>query len=242
MIELPLVFLGGLLGSSHCIGMCGGFVLAIGGSAASSRAILSRQLVYSAGRLFTYSLAGALAGFGGFWLSRRLTLLQGAQGLLSVAAGLLLVSQGLLAVGILPARFRATRHTCLTGAAFGTLLTSPHLSTVFVAGLLTGLLPCGLVYAYLALAASTGQMATAATLMAVFGAGTVPIMVLTGCGASLLTLAARRRLLRLAAWCVVLTGLVSLGRGAFGLYHVQTSDKPGACPLCTEPVGVPISR
>ncbi len=55
MIELPLVLLGGLLGSSHCIGMCGGFAISIGlGNRRLSSHVL-RQLVYSSGRVFTYA-------------------------------------------------------------------------------------------------------------------------------------------------------------------------------------------
>ena len=46
MIELPLVFLGGLLGSAHCVGMCGGFALSIGLGARGFAANLGRQLIY----------------------------------------------------------------------------------------------------------------------------------------------------------------------------------------------------
>ena len=53
MIELPLVFLGGLLGSAHCVGMCGGFALTIGLGARDVAANVCRQLVYTAGRIFT---------------------------------------------------------------------------------------------------------------------------------------------------------------------------------------------
>jgi sulfite exporter TauE/SafE len=154
----------------------------------------------------------------------------------------LLLVQGLLAAGVLPARVKASPHPCLTGSAFATLLTSPNVSSVFVAGLLTGLLPCGLVYAYLALAASTGRMTTAAALMSLFGAGTAPVMVFTGYSGFLLSLASRRRLLRFAAWCVVATGFISLGRGAVVLYHLRASDPPAACPLCNDPTASPVAH
>ena len=58
MIELPLVLMSGLLGSAHCLGMCGGFALAIGGGATNVRSNLARQLVYTAGRVFTYMVFG----------------------------------------------------------------------------------------------------------------------------------------------------------------------------------------
>ena len=65
MIELPFVFLAGLLGSSHCVGMCGGFALTIGSAARLVRENLWRQTIYSAGRVFTYTWLGICAAYGG---------------------------------------------------------------------------------------------------------------------------------------------------------------------------------
>ena len=59
MNELPLILLGGVLGSSHCVGMCGGFALSIGATAPNVMQNLTRQLIYSAGRVFTYGFLGA---------------------------------------------------------------------------------------------------------------------------------------------------------------------------------------
>ena len=64
---LVLVFMGGLLGSAHCVGMCGGFVVGIGLGSKSWGGNLARQLVYSLGRVCTYILIGAMSGFAGFW-------------------------------------------------------------------------------------------------------------------------------------------------------------------------------
>ena len=118
--------------------------------------------------------------------------------------------------------------------ASGTLasfLRSPGWSSVFLAGMLTGFMPCGLVYAYLALAASAADFVGGLTTMAAFGLGTVPLMVLTGSGASLVSLATRQRLYRLAAWCIVLTGLLSLGRG-FSFLNLAGAATGGNCPMC----------
>ncbi len=65
-----------------------------------------------------------------------------------------------------------------------------------------------LVYGLLALAASSGDLLLGGTMMICFGVGTAPVMILTGCGGSLLNLTARKHLDRVAAWCVVLTGLI----------------------------------
>ena len=93
------------------------------------------------------------------------------------------------------------------------------------------MLPCGLVYGFVALAASSGDMLLGATIMSVFGMGTAPVMMLAGCGGSLLTLATRKWLYRVAAWCVVLTGLVSIARG-FGFVAIAGWPSATGCPLC----------
>jgi len=82
----------------------------------------------------------------------------------------------------------------------------------------------------LALAASTGSVAAGLATMVVFGMGTVPAMVAAGLGGSVLGVATRQRMHAVAAWCLVLTGLVSLARAAGGL---SVGDEPPAgCPFC----------
>jgi sulfite exporter TauE/SafE len=238
MSELALVALGGILGSSHCVGMCGGFALTIGLGARGPARALARQLVYSAGRIFTYSFLGCAAGFAGFWFARRSGALVHAQAALSVAAGVFLVVQGLLSLGLVP-RFRARRGSggpCLLGSFVGPFLASPRWPLVFVAGVLNGLLPCGLVYAYLALASSTASLPGGLATMAAFGLGTVPVMVLTGAGGSALSHVARRRLFRVAAVCVLFTGLVSVARGASFWRSAHGPDAP-RCPACADDSG-----
>ncbi len=92
MIELPLVLVGGLLGSAHCVGMCGGFVLTLGSVAPSWRANLARQLSFGAGRLFTYIALGAAAGYGGFRFASTAAIPHTQAWLALVAGGLLLCS------------------------------------------------------------------------------------------------------------------------------------------------------
>ena len=72
MIELPLVFVAGILGTAHCLGMCGPFALAIGAGASGWRGALGRQFAYTAGRVFTYGVLGAIAGYGGARLTQSL--------------------------------------------------------------------------------------------------------------------------------------------------------------------------
>ncbi len=234
MIELPLVFLGGLLGSAHCVGMCGGFALSIGVGAGSPVSNLWRQLIYTLGRVLTYSFFGVLAGYGGFWLSRRAGTLVNVQAGLSIVAGVLLVFQGLLSLGVIPRRFFPTitgGGPCLAGTFVGPFLTSPGLMNVLLAGILTGFLPCGLVYGFLTLASSTASIIQGPLTMIAFGAGTAPIMILTGVGGSLLPHSSRRQMLRVAAVCVLITGLISLGRGIM-FVQFPGSAAVQSCPFC----------
>lgn len=102
MIELPLIFLGGLLGSAHCIGMCGPLAISLSAAAPAGTSHLRRQLVFSLGRIFTYAFCGAVAGFGGAWASSPDRGFVLSQAWLAIFAGSLLFIMGLGTTGILP--------------------------------------------------------------------------------------------------------------------------------------------
>ena len=232
MIELPLILIGGLLGSSHCIGMCGGFAILIGMAAPDVGRNLLRQSAYSFGRIFTYAFLGAVSGFVGSRFESMPFPLISAQALLALIAGMLLIGQGLTTAGLLPRRVIGTTESpCLFGSFVAPMLRTRQLANVFVAGLLTGFLPCGLVYAYLALSATTGSVWHGALAMSFFGAGTVPAMIGTGAGTSLMSVTARKRILHVAAWCVLATGVLTIGRGIASLSIADEGQQP-ACPMC----------
>jgi sulfite exporter TauE/SafE len=234
MIELPLVLIAGTLGSSHCLGMCGPFALTIGASSHTWGRNLRRQLVYTSGRVFTYSVFGAVAGFCGWRLVDAVPGLVNVPALLAIIAGVLIVWQGLKSAGVFRSRKSSGANgPCLAGTFFASFLRSDRRGGMFLAGMFTGMLPCGLVYAFVAMAASSANMWVGLATMVAFGLGTAPLMILAGVGGSLLNLAARRHLFRVAAWCVVLTGAISIGRGA-GFIHIPgLYDQPG-CPLCVD--------
>lgn len=232
MLEWPFLFLAGLLGSAHCVGMCGGFVLSIGANARGARDNFARQCSYSGGRLFTYAVLGATAGFAGWRLTNLVPASVHLAAILAIVAGAVLVYQGLSAAGVLRRwGVAGAVGACPAGSLLGGFLRMPGRTSAFLAGLLTGLLPCGLLYGMLALAASSRDLVTGTTTMVVFGLGTVPLLVITGCSGSLLGLAARRRLYALAAWCLVLTGGISLVRGA--VFLARPAAEPTTCPFCT---------
>ncbi|MFM7035743.1 MAG: sulfite exporter TauE/SafE family protein [Planctomycetia bacterium] len=230
MIEWPLLVASGMLGSAHCLGMCGPFALAIGSAAPDWRANLARQLLYSVGRIFTYAVLGVAAAFVGLEAAKSLADWGNISAVLAIVAGLVLLVQGLWSAGILPHR-GVGAGACPGAGMFRTLLGGRSLVDVFLAGLFTGFLPCGLLYGMLALAASTGNLVQGLVTMAAFGAGTVPAMVMAGVGGSLVGLATRRRINTVAAWCLMLTGLISIARGATAVS--LSGAPPAACPFCS---------
>jgi len=231
MIDWLLIFVGGLLGSAHCVGMCGGFVVSLGIGRPSLAANAARQVVYGLGRVFTYAVGGTAAGYSGWRLSATLPSVIQVQSVLSILAGVLLIVQGLFATGMIRWAWEKRDGPCLAPTLFASVLAATRLRNVFLGGVLNGLLPCGLVYAYLALAASTEDVWYGAATMAAFGLGTVPLMVAVGCGASFLTCTFRRRVFLVAGWCVVLTGILAVARGV-GFLPVFPIPGDSSCPMC----------
>jgi len=193
----------GLVGSVHCFGMCGGIAGALG-MAGGGRATFA--VAYSAGRIASYSVAGALAGAFGAGLA-------GAAGLgpwLRLVMGLVLILLGLqiaLNLKLLAPLEAAGANLWRRLAPFARRFVPPrHAGQALALGALWGWLPCGLVYGMLAAAVGSGSALNGAAFMAVFGLGTAPAMVglawASGRGGTWLT--ARRR--RALGWLLVVFG------------------------------------
>lgn len=232
MIELPLIFVAGILGSAHCLGMCGGFAFAIGGWATTWQESAARQILYTLGRVFTYAVLGAIAGYSGLRVTSQFPAFLSLPAVLSLLAGSVLIHQGLLAAGWLPKKGLAGQPGCVASSLFASFITGPGWLQAFLAGLFTGLLPCGLLYSMVALAASSRGILLGMAVMVVFGLGTAPAMVLAGFSRNLLGLAWRKPLFKLAAICLIVTGAVSLARGATSL--LAPSPSSAACPFCSQ--------
>src|SRR5262245_54350332 len=231
MIELPMIFVAGMMGTAHCVGMCGPFALAIGGGARGWSTAFFRQALYTAGRVFTYGTLGCFAGFCGARLVRAWPNVVSLPAVVAMAAGGFLIYQGLCAAGLIPNRVAApSTGPCFAGGFFGHFLRRPSASGVFLAGVFTGFLPCGLLYGVLALAMSTHSVVWGGLTMVVFGLGTAPVMIAVGVSGRLIGLATRRWLLTAAAWCLVLAGTVSVARGVSFISSGGHAD--GGCPLC----------
>lgn len=217
--ELPLLsaFLVGLLGSVHCLGMCGGIVgaLTLGlpeSTRRSAWALLPYLFGYNLGRIASYAAFGALLG----WLSG-LALAGLPSGELRVVgklvSGLFMVALGLYLAGWWPGLVVLER---LGGRLWRRiepygrkLLPVRHPWQAVGMGLVWGWLPCGLVYAALAFAVAAGNAGGSAARMAAFGLGTLPMMLAVGGAARYLGDVVRNPWVRRASGALVL---------AFGLY------------------------
>ncbi len=232
-LELLPIFFGGLMGSAHCIGMCGPLAVSLSASAPAGTSLLRRQLVFSLGRIFTYGFCGAAAGMGGVWLSSGSHSFVLSQAWLAIFAGVVLVLMGLVTVGILPRP--ATRLLsglpCGTATWLKTFLSSTGWAGPLLAGVFTGFIPCGLVYAFLLKAGSSGSLWMGWLTMIAFGLGTVPLMVLVGYSGRFFSATNRSRIFQVAAWCIVLTGAISIARGAAQL-NTPSVAETAPCPFC----------
>lgn len=215
MLELSLTaaFLVGLLGGGHCVGMCGGIVGAIGMTLPADRSRLPFLLGYNGGRIFSYALAGTLAGALGA-SGLLLDHLFPVGKLLYALANLMLVLLGLYLAGI----WRVlTRLEALGGLLWRRIqpLTRRLLPVrtplrAFLLGMLWGWLPCGLVYSVLVAAIASASAAGGGMLMLAFGLGTLPTLLTMGLAAARLKSWLQQR------WLRRLCGLVVVGFGLMG--------------------------
>jgi len=167
----------GLASGVHCVGMCGGIVTAFNVVEFRSRSSLFlRQLLFNAGRISTYAVAGAAAGSAGWLLS--------LQNSLYLFANVVLILVGLHLAGF-GALLRLER---LGGALWRRLqplaARAAAKGNPYFAGLLWGWLPCGLVYAALAISVSGGNAFSGSAAMLAFGLGTLPWLLAAGAAAA----------------------------------------------------------
>lgn len=220
MSQYLLIFVAGIAGSFHCIGMCGGFACALGtnGDRQGRTTKLERHLLYNTGRLTTYIFFGVLAGVLGQSLSGHDAAggLSAGQRLLAVAAGLLMIVIALQFFGWLRRIPFVTSGSASSGmlvVPLRSLLTAPGRMTPLAIGVFNGFLPCPLVYAFVAKAAASGGSLSGVLIMAAFGLGTFPTMLLLGGLGQRLSPQLRRRGVWLAGGFILFFGLITLMRG-----------------------------
>lgn len=209
-MELWTAFTLGLLGSFHCIGMCGPIALAIPGENRSPKAMFFRGLLYNSGRILTYSLIGLIFGFLGMGAT-----VAGYQHLLSIALGVLIIVFALFPHIKLPGNVNSwyTDFTQkLTDLISGLYKRKSRISS-FLIGLLNGFLPCGFVVTALAAALITSSIFHSAAYMALFGLGTLPTMLMMNMAPGLVTPKFRSKLRPFSTYFAIIIGLILIWRG-----------------------------
>ncbi len=217
-VELGTIFLVALLGSfGHCIGMCGGFVLAYTAAKVDAQWSKTHQMVahllYSLGRVTSYMIIGAIFGYLGQKVGFTLT----AKGLLFIAVGILMLFIGLSLIGkikFLNSVESSIAQSSWFGRLFRMVIHSKSLPSFFWMGMLNGFIPCGLVYFFATAAIVAGSALKGAIVMAVFGVATIPAMMGVGIFSSLIKSSSYRQLvIKIAAVVVMLFGLFTSYKG-----------------------------
>jgi len=215
---LYIAFTLGLMGSLHCLGMCGPLAIAFSGGYSSNKLqVISRSLQYNLGRAITYATIGLLFGLIGSFVF----FAQAQQGL-SIAMGVMMIIAFFSSLNIdnYIGQFRIVNKW----KNFVHRLISPMMKEVksyppFILGMVNGLLPCGLVYLALAGALTTGNIYSGGLFMFFFGLGTIPMLfglVLS----NQMMLGSQRKLL------TKVIPYVSLAFGIFLCYRGMVVDMP----------------
>ncbi|HAB18367.1 MAG TPA: sulfite exporter TauE/SafE family protein [Verrucomicrobiota bacterium] len=216
----------GAAGSLHCAGMCGPLMFALPTGGARTGFVVGR-VAYHAGRLATYTALGGIVGV----LGKSLAMV-GLQRWVSLTAGVLMLA-GLAALIPLSATQPIFAVVRRLKQAAGRLLQNRSVGSLALLGGLNGLLPCGLVYAAAAGAASLGGILSSLSYMTLFGVGTLPMMLGLSLSGKALPVTWRTRWQQLAPVTLGLVAVLLILRGlALGIPYLSPdlgSTGGGSC-------------
>ena len=217
MFLSALIF--GLIGSFHCIGMCGPIAFMLPVDRTNKVKQFFQILSYHLGRLFTYSLIGLLFGLlgKGFYFF-------GFQQQLSIIVGVLMIL-----VILLPKTFQKynfskqlNKFVMKVKSALGKELKKKGNDTFFTIGFLNGFLPCGLVYMAVFGALTTTNALSGSLYMFIFGLGTIPLMTIIVYVGNFANGLLRKRIQQAIPYVVVFIGVLFILRGlGLGIPYVS---------------------
>ncbi len=201
----------GLLGSFHCIGMCGPIAIALPLKTNSWFSRVFGGVLYNIGRAITYGLMGAVFGLIGKGLQ-----LGGLQRWVSIAMGIIMILSVLF-----PVLFKNQSKidgfvTKMVGGlkkSFGKMFAIRTYYSLFIIGILNGFLPCGLVYMAIAGAIATGEVLDGTIYMVIFGLGTLPIMLSLSLISNVISVKFRNKIRRIIPIFIIIVGLLFILRG-----------------------------
>jgi len=233
-LSFPLIFAIGLLASFHCIGMCGGIVVAYTtrfcASVKGNKSINWSHVSYNAGRILAYTIVGAvLGGIGSFF-----AISQSFSGIITLLAGVFMILVGLSLLTRLAILDKITGILPLSVARFFSVqLHSSKPKAPFVIGFLNGFMPCGPLQALQIYSLTAGSALKGGLSMAAFGLGTAPLMLGFGNIISIFSKSRLKQVMKVSGVIVILLGLLTLGRGwnSFGFGGpVQPTAKSNSIP------------
>lgn len=219
-ILLPAILLG--LGTSiHCVGMCGPIALSLGLEKGLNFKLLSKNLTYQLGRTTTYAFMGLFLGFVG-----QVSFGNG-QRYLSIALGILMVGMAFFPMKLNGSEVKLIRKPFLwLKLRLGKLLGRKSYNSLFVIGLLNGLLPCGAVYIALAASLVMADALESALFMAIFGLGTIPLMFLMVLAGNTLNITLRKRLFKAFPYIIAILGVSFILRGmSLDIPYISPSEE-----------------
>ncbi|QDO94354.1 sulfite exporter TauE/SafE family protein [Formosa sediminum] len=204
-------FIFGLLGSFHCIGMCGPIAFMLPVDRTHSIKKISQIFTYHFGRLLAYSIIGLVFGILGKGLY-----VFGLQQKLSIVIGVLLI-----VIVLLPYKtfntynFSKPIYKIISKVkkGMGVALQKKTADTFLTIGFLNGFLPCGLVYMAVLSSIATAQPLHGAFYMFIFGLGTIPLMTSAIYFGNMLTAIAKKRIQKLIPAFVIIIGVLFIFRG-----------------------------
>jgi len=211
---ITIAFLGSF---GHCVGMCGGIVIAYSSTKVQNNWSKAQQsfshILYSFGRITTYAILGAVFGtIGGV-----ATFSNTANGILWLIAGTAMLLTGLSLLGkikFLTLIEHSFSKSIWYQKNFKSLLQSQTFFSFFLLGMLNGLLPCGFVYFFAITAASTASPIYGALVMIIFGLSTIPALFSLGFFVGLFKQSGLRNvMIKLAAISVIVYGSYTIYNG-----------------------------
>ena len=213
----------GLMGSLHCVGMCGPIAFMLPVDRTNNFKKFFQILVYHFGRLLAYGLIGLVFGLLGKGLY-----VFGMQQKLSIIIGVLMIVLVLIpykTIGKYNLSKPVFRIISKLKSRLGQELKKKTADTFLTIGFLNGFLPCGLVYMALFGAIAMGSAVEGSLYMVLFGLGTIPLMTTAIYVSGFLKSSAKRRIQQLIPVFVVVIGVLFILRG-MGLGIPYISPKP----------------
>ncbi len=201
----------GFLTSFHCVGMCGPIAIALPLHGESKLRKLFGGLLYNFGRTTTYVIFGFILGLFGQSLGAL-----GFQRWVSIIAGILMIVT-VISPSLFKSNFNPSGilNSLLSNVklALKKLFSTRSYSSLYLIGLLNGLLPCGPLYMAFIISTGTGNSITAAIFMLMFGLGTIPLLFLVTILGNFISVPLRNKMNSLFPILIVIIGILFILRG-----------------------------